>query len=81
MVTVLDTHRQRDRAPAIPKRRTGRTSEVLRKPDWIRVKAPTSPGYAETREIVKDEQASSPSARRPAARTSASAGTRSTPPS
>jgi lipoic acid synthetase len=27
--------------------------EVLRKPEWIRVKAPVSKGYAETREIVK----------------------------
>jgi lipoic acid synthetase len=26
---------------------------VLRKPDWIRVKAPISPGYAETRQIVR----------------------------
>ena len=28
-------------------------TEVLKKPEWIRVKAPTSKGYAETREIVK----------------------------
>jgi lipoic acid synthetase len=27
----------------------------MRKPDWIRVKAPTSAGYAETREIVKSK--------------------------
>jgi lipoic acid synthetase len=27
---------------------------VARKPDWIRVKAPTSKGYAETREIVRE---------------------------
>jgi len=26
---------------------------VLRKPDWIRVKAPVSPGYVETRQIVR----------------------------
>ncbi len=25
-----------------------------RKPDWIRVKAPTSPGYAETRKLMRD---------------------------
>lgn len=30
-------------------------TEVLRKPAWIRVKAPTSKGYAETRKIVKDK--------------------------
>ncbi len=29
---------------------------MLRKPDWIRVKAPTSKGYAETREIVKSHK-------------------------
>src|SRR5882672_3778446 len=29
-------------------------SAVLRKPDWIRVKAPLSRGYAETRRIVKE---------------------------
>jgi lipoic acid synthetase len=28
-------------------------SPVLQKPDWIRVKAPGSPGYAETRRIVR----------------------------
>src|SRR3546814_5310499 len=25
-----------------------------RKPDWIRVKAPTSPGYAETRKLMRE---------------------------
>jgi lipoic acid synthetase len=30
--------------------------DVLRKPDWIRVKAPMSKGYAETREIVKSHK-------------------------
>ena len=30
-------------------------TEVLRKPAWIRVKAPTSKGYAATRKIVKDK--------------------------
>lgn len=29
---------------------------MLRKPDWIRVKAPTSRGYAETRAIVKEHK-------------------------
>ncbi len=28
-------------------------NEVKRKPDWIRVKAPTSAGYAETRELMR----------------------------
>jgi len=30
-------------------------SEILRKPKWIRGKAPTSRGYAQTRKIVKDK--------------------------
>ena len=29
-------------------------SDRARKPDWIRVKAPTSPGYAETRKLMRD---------------------------
>ena len=29
-------------------------SERTRKPDWIRVKAPTSPGYAETRKLMRE---------------------------
>jgi lipoic acid synthetase len=33
--------------------RSRKGQEVLRKPDWIRVKAPVSRGYQETREIVK----------------------------
>ncbi|MCO5071366.1 MAG: lipoyl synthase [Rhizobiaceae bacterium] len=49
MVTVLDTvvrHRH-------PEKAHRPDQEVLRKPDWIRVRAPVSKGYAETREIVK----------------------------
>ncbi|MEP1230842.1 MAG: lipoyl synthase [Litorimonas sp.] len=30
-------------------------TDILRKPKWIRVKAPTSRGYAKTRKIVKDK--------------------------
>ena len=26
-----------------------------RKPDWIRVKAPTSPGYAATRKLMREK--------------------------
>ncbi len=50
MVTVLDRTTARPRHPEKAHRPD---QEVLRKPDWIRVKAPTSRGYAETREIVK----------------------------
>ena len=36
-----------------PEKQSRPDTPLLRKPDWIRVKAPTSKGYAETREIVK----------------------------
>jgi lipoyl synthase len=47
MVTVVDTrtrHPEKAHRPDTP---------LLRKPDWIRVKAPVSKGYAETRDIVR----------------------------
>ncbi len=57
MVKVLDTvgdeglprprHPEKVRRPDTP---------VLRKPDWIRVKAPSSPVYGETRQIVRDNK-------------------------
>ncbi len=31
------------------------TSQRVRKPDWIRVKAPTSPGYNETRKLMREK--------------------------
>jgi lipoic acid synthetase len=40
-------------APRHPEKAHRPDSPVLRKPDWIRVKAPTSPGYVATREIVR----------------------------
>ncbi len=53
MVTVLDTVKLRPRHPEKAHRPD---TEVLKKPDWIRVKAPMSPGYRETREIVKSHK-------------------------
>lgn len=38
-----------------PEKRNRPDTPVLRKPEWIRVKAPVSKGYAETREIVKSK--------------------------
>ena len=38
-----------------PEKRNRPDTPILRKPDWIRVKAPTSKGYAATREIVKSK--------------------------
>jgi len=52
MVTVLDTVSTKPR-PRHPEKAHRPDQEVLKKPDWIRVKAPTSRGYLETREIVK----------------------------
>src|SRR5699024_9674694 len=52
MVTVLDRITDAPRARH-PEKAHRPDQEVLRKPDWIRVKAPTSKGYADTRAIVK----------------------------
>ncbi|MCC0029031.1 MAG: lipoyl synthase [Brucellaceae bacterium] len=52
MVTVLDTVTPKPR-PRHPEKAHRPDSEVLRKPDWIRVKAPVSKGYRETNEIVR----------------------------
>jgi lipoic acid synthetase len=55
MVTVLDRVSAPLR-PRHPEKAHRPDQEVLRKPDWIRVKAPTSRGYLETREIVKSNR-------------------------
>jgi lipoic acid synthetase len=52
MVTVLDRITDAPRARH-PEKAHRPDQEVLRKPDWIRVRAPVSRGYLETREIVK----------------------------
>lgn len=51
MVTVLDT--RTGERPRHPEKAGRPDTPVLRKPDWIRVKAPGSPLYRETREIIK----------------------------
>jgi len=50
MVTVVDSR------PRHPEKASRPDTPILRKPDWIRVKAPGSPGYAETRAIVRDNK-------------------------
>jgi lipoic acid synthetase len=50
MVVVLDTVAR----PRHPEKANRPDSPVLRKPDWLRVKAPGSAGYAETARIVRD---------------------------
>jgi lipoyl synthase len=52
LVTILDTVTNPPR-PRHPEKAHRPDQEVARKPDWIRVRAPTSRGYLETREIVK----------------------------
>ncbi len=53
MVTLLDTAKPRPRHPEKAHRPE---TPLLRKPDWIRVKAPGSPVYAETQKIVRDNK-------------------------
>ena len=49
MAVVLDTTNR----PRHPEKAHRPDAPVQRKPDWIRVKAPVSPGYVETRDIVR----------------------------
>jgi lipoic acid synthetase len=51
LVTLLDTTEARPRHPEKAHRPD---QEVLRKPDWIRVRAPGSPVYRETQQIVRE---------------------------
>jgi lipoic acid synthetase len=51
MVVVLDTVTSRPRHPEKAHRPD---TPVLKKPEWIRVKAPVSRGYEETRRIMRD---------------------------
>ncbi len=50
MATVINTL---DRRPRHPEKQARPDSPRLPKPDWLRVRAPGSPGYLETRDIVK----------------------------
>jgi len=45
-----------DNRPRHPEKAARPDTPVLRKPDWIRVKAPGSPTYAETRDIVREHK-------------------------
>ncbi len=57
MTVVLDLLNQpRPAAPRHPEKARRPDAEVLRKPDWIRVKAPGSARWAETNRIVKDNK-------------------------
>jgi lipoic acid synthetase len=50
MATLIDTLAVK---PRHPEKQNRPDSAVLRKPDWLRVRAPGSAGYLETRNIVK----------------------------
>jgi lipoic acid synthetase len=54
VVTVLDSHRRDENRPRHPEKAHKPDSPILRKPVWIRVKAPGSSLYQETRKIVRD---------------------------
>ena len=51
MVTLID---RTDTRPRHPEKANRPENEMLRKPDWIRVKAPGSPVYKETQQIVRE---------------------------
>jgi lipoic acid synthetase len=51
MAVIVDSLTSRPRHPEKARRPD---TPILRKPDWIRVKAPVSRGYAETHRIVKE---------------------------
>ncbi len=57
MATLIDTPnggpKREPSRPRHPEKQARADSPILRKPDWIRVKAPVSKGYAETRKIVR----------------------------
>jgi lipoyl synthase len=51
MAVVID--KLGDARPRHPEKQNRPDTPLLRKPEWLRVRAPGSPGYAATREIVK----------------------------
>jgi lipoic acid synthetase len=54
MVTILDTINRPKPELRHPEKARRPDTPVLRKPDWIRVKAPGSPVYKETQQIVRE---------------------------
>lgn len=54
MVTILDTRETKPARPRHPEKAGKPDTPVLRKPDWIRVRAPGSPVYAETKRVVRE---------------------------
>ena len=54
MATLLDTKGGPDSRPRHPEKQGREDTPLQRKPSWIRVRAPTSEGYLETKKIVRD---------------------------
>ncbi len=54
MVTIVDTLQPGAVKPRHPEKAKRPDTPVLRKPEWIRVKAPGSAVYAETKQIVRE---------------------------
>ena len=54
MTTLLDTRLPLAERPRHPEKANRPDAPLLRKPDWLRVKAPGSPGYLVTRNIVRE---------------------------
>ena len=58
MATLIDTVAARPAAeqrPRHPEKQSRPETPLLRKPEWIRVKAPVSKGFSETRDIVRSK--------------------------
>ncbi|PHS39733.1 MAG: lipoyl synthase [Robiginitomaculum sp.] len=55
MTVLIDKKLRPSQALRHPEKANKPDTEVLRKPAWIRVKAPTSKGFAKTRKIVRDK--------------------------
>src|SRR5467141_3618827 len=53
MVVVLDTVNDPPKRPRHPEKANRPDTPALKKPDWIRVRAPVSRGYAQTQAIVR----------------------------
>ena len=56
MVTILDNVAGDAKRVRHPEKAHKPDTEILRKPDWIRVKAPVSKGYQETRDLVRSHK-------------------------
>ncbi len=54
MTTIIDTRPAPAERPRHPEKAHRPDAPLLRKPDWLRVKAPGTPGYLETRKIVRE---------------------------